>query len=750
MLARLFARYRFALTLTLLLALQMAIVAAFLLVAGSALAAGQRAALLAALALLLLLALGMALKALFDAYLAPLARLGEETALLAANPAHRVAPQGAGEVRALAARLNVLAAASQALRDEGQARVALAGRALAEEKQRLAALMSELAVGVLVCNVGGRILLYNKRARQLLAGGAHGVAGIGSETAPIGLGRSLFGMIERGLVVHALEQIQYRLRQHAPDDAGGQQVAASRFVATLAGGLLVRARMAPVLDEAGALNGFVLVLEDITREVEADSRRDALLQALTRDARAALANLRAAVETMQSFPDMEEARRLRFIAVIDDESQRLVREVGRALREHGGEPDSRREFEEMRALDLLALLQRRIESPALRVRLAAETDIDTAADTAAVTGTVAGTVAGAGADTATAAVATGAAELWLAVDSYALSRALATWCQRLADEAGVTELRLGVRRAGGLARFELSWAGAAPGAQALQAWEQLPQAPGAGDAAGGLGAVLVRHAGESVYRFDAASGQSRYCLLLPASAAPAPLEIAARGAGRPVFYDFDLFQQAGEDAGLDQMPLVQISYTVFDTETTGLQPAGGDEIISIGAVRIVNCRLLQQEYFDRLIRPRCPLSDESIAIHGITEAMLAAQPRVEQVLPQFQRFTEDTVLVAHNAAFDLRFLQMQEAHTGVRLRQPVLDTLLLSQVIHPNQSEHTLEAIAARLGVTVVGRHTALGDAIVTGEVFLRMLPLLAEQGIRTLAQARDAEQQTRYARLRY
>lgn len=735
MLVRILARYRFAVILTLLVALQMAIVGAvFLLGSGTSLAAGQRAALLAALAVLLLLALGLGLKALFESYLAPLARLSEETALLAANPAHRVAPQGAAEVRALAANLNQLAAAHQALRDDSQARIDMAGRELGEEKQRLAALMSELAVGVLVCNIEGRILLYNGRAQQLLAGGGQGEAGLAAVAAPIGLGRSLFGLIEHGLVVHALEQIQYCLRQNAQSQAG-ECTAASCFVANLAGGVLVRARMAPVLDGAGALGGFVLVLEDITREMESDRRRDALLQALTRDARAALANLRAAVETIGTFPQMDDARRGRFIAVIDEESQRLAHAVERALREHGGELDSRRELEEMRAADLLGLLQRRLESPALRVRLAVPAEADA--------GMAAGGNEGSNAP------ATGELPLWLAVDSYALSQVLAAWCRRLSDEAGVTELVLGAQRAGGLARLEFAWAGAAPGAEALQGWEQTPLTS-TGGAASSLAAVLERHAGESVYRFDAASGQSRYYLLLPASVAPAALAIAPKTAGRPVFYDFDLFQQAGQDAALDRMSLAQISYTVFDTETTGLQPAAGDEIISIGAVRIVNRRLLQQENFDCLIRPRCQLSAASIAIHGITEAMLAGQPRIEQVLPLFLRFAEETVLVAHNAAFDLRFLQMQEAQTGLRLRQPVLDTLLLSQVIHPHQAGHTLEEIAARLGVAVVGRHTALGDAILTGEVFLGMLPLLAEKGIRTLGQAHDAERQTRYARLRY
>ena len=196
--------------------------------------------------------------------------------------------------------------------------------------------------------------------------------------------------------------------------------------------------------------------------------------------------------------------------------------------------------------------------------------------------------------------------------------------------------------------------------------------------------------------------------------------------------------------------MTQLAYTVFDTETTGLQPSIGDEIIQIGAARIVNGRLLKNETFDQLIDPRRPIGRESAHIHGITEDMLRGQPTIDRVLPAFREFCEETVLVAHNAAFDMRFLQMKEEATGVHFPQPVLDTLLLSAVIHPNQESHRLEAIAERFGINVIGRHTALGDAIVTGEVFLKMIPLLAEQGIRTLREARQAAERTYYARIRY
>jgi DNA polymerase-3 subunit epsilon len=125
-------------------------------------------------------------------------------------------------------------------------------------------------------------------------------------------------------------------------------------------------------------------------------------------------------------------------------------------------------------------------------------------------------------------------------------------------------------------------------------------------------------------------------------------------------------------------------------------------------------------------------------------------PTIDAVLPAFAAYARDTVLVAHNAAFDLRFLELKRERCGVAFDQPVLDTLLLSAVVHPAQESHRLEAIAERLGVPVLGRHTALGDAMVTAEVFLKLIPLLAERGIHTLGQALEASQQSYLARLKY
>jgi DNA polymerase-3 subunit epsilon len=251
---------------------------------------------------------------------------------------------------------------------------------------------------------------------------------------------------------------------------------------------------------------------------------------------------------------------------------------------------------------------------------------------------------------------------------------------------------------------------------------------------------------------DRVRHQAFFRFLLPMADAREVVDAAAfvRNDSRPEYYDFDLFQVSPEAQHLDDRKLVDLTYTVFDTETTGLNPSQGDEIIQIGAARIVNNRLLSQEVFDQLVDPRRRIPAETIPIHGITPDMVAGKPHIGQVLPAFHAFAHDTVLVAHNAAFDMKFLELKEASTGLRFDQPVLDTLLLSAVVHPNQTSHRLEAIAERFGVMVMGRHTAMGDAMVTAEVFLRLVPLLADMGIHTLKQAREAAQKTYYARLSY
>jgi len=656
--------------------------------------------------------------------------------MVEANPAHRIDVAGPAELRLIAQSANALAEHSQALARDLETKVQQAKSSVEEEKHRLAALMSELLQGVLVCNRDGRILLYNESARQAL--GAPANAQGPASASLIGLGRSIFNVIDRSLLAHALETVQLRLEKSEAD-------LNAQFVTTTRSGQLIRLQMAPVLaprelpkatagaaaygDEAGEPNsrvpdkvtitGFVMTMENITRSFERDSTRDMLLQSFTEGSRASLANIRAAVETLTDYPDCEPKQRDRFIRVISEEVSNLSAKLEKTTADYADSLKTRWPLEEMLGTDVIEAARRRIES---RLGLATSSEhVDTS--------------------------------LWIKADSYTLIQALTYLAGRLQEEFHIREFRFNLCQTGRLAELDMMWSGPTISQQTIYDWEMDPMRAGGEDSPLTLRDVTERHDAEMVFIMEKLQQKAIFRLLLPIAKpghAPPGAPRFFYGDSRPEFYDFDLFQQGDQSSELDNVPLTKLSYTVIDTETTGLDPSGGDEIVALGAVRIVNNRLLRYETYEQLVDPRRPVGFMSETIHGISHEMLRGQPTIGEALPQFHEFCEDTVLVGHNAAFDMRFLQLKEAQTGIRFTQPVLDTLLLSEVLHPNQPSHALEAIAERLGVTVVARHTALGDALVTGEVLLRMIPLLAAQGIRTLGQAREASQRTFHARAEY
>jgi DNA polymerase-3 subunit epsilon len=635
---------------------------------------------------------------LFKRYVTAPRALAEQTrVVLAANPGYRVHAMGAPELHALATEINRLAAAYHRVQSDMEAKIAESGSRLEEERNRLAAVMSDLSQGVLLCNAEGRILLYNEQARALFS----------SAVAPIGLGRSVFGLIDREEMVHALDKLQYALDQgvESPD---------TRFITAVATRGLVRVTMAPFLAAGGRLGGAVLALEDVTRFVGQEFQRRQLLQALAAGVRAPAASIRATAENMVAFPEMDAAQRQHFAQIIVDESQILSRTINEALREYASAIKASMALEDMRAADLITVALPRIGA----LLRAQEVEVDE--------------------------------NLWLRVDSFALVQSLGYLAWRLHEELAVDSVRLHARAKQGFGELDLVWTGRPVSTDILSRWESQPMQAGSEQTPLTLKDVLDRHGGE-IWHLRNEAGDSCLRLLLPqGEAAPRPPRRRLPEENRPEYYDFDLFQRAGTQREFDDQPLGLLTYTAFDTETTGLEPSAGDEIISLGAVRIVNGRLLKHEVFERLVNPRRPLKRDSSRIHGIDARLLVSQPTLGEVLPEFHRFCEGSVLVAHNAAFDMRFLELKEAATGIRFDQPVLDTLLLSAVVHPSLADHGLEAIAERLGVRVIGRHTALGDALMAGEILLKLIPLLAQSGIDTLKQAREASQRTYHARLRY
>ncbi|WP_058615371.1 exonuclease domain-containing protein [Tepidimonas taiwanensis] len=658
----------------------------------------------------------------FDVGVHPWRRLAEEAqVLLTAEGAPALRERGPAEVRRVARLFNQLVQQREDWRAQVEQRVREAARGIEQEKSRLAALMSELTQSVVVCNRDGRILLYNNRARlqfralsqaPTLAGGAE----------LIGLGRSIYTVFDRALIAHALESIQQRLRRGAAHPS-------AQFVTATRAGQLLRVQVAPVRPVEGgdadpsALAGFVLLLDNITREHEQAAQRERLWLDLTEGSRRSLANVRAALEVL-ALPDADAALRERLLQVVRDEVLGWGDRVQRLVAEGAALWTQSWPMEDMLGADLVAALERRL----------AEGD-GVPVDVGPVD-----------------------AQVWLRVDSFALIQAVVYLARRLHGERAVPRVGLRLQAApaedGPRAHLDLVWpAAAADGAiDGVMGWELDPMGVGTGGAITCVRDVVERHGAALWAEVDAARGEAffRWRLTAIEPAESAESMPAVRTESRPEFYDFDLFRVSPATQALDDVPLTELAYTVFDTETTGLNPSEGDEIIQIGATRIVNGKLLRHESFEQLVNPRRSIPRETIPIHGITPEMVADQPDITEVLPAFHAFARDTVLVAHNAAFDMRFLQLKEKRTGVAFDQPVLDTLLLSAVVHPAQPSHRLEEIAARFGIPVIGRHTALGDAFVTAEVFLRLIPLLQQQGIRTLGEARRASERTYYARLTY
>lgn len=668
----------------------------------------ERGPLLGFLALIVFFACGGVLHWLRERFVAPLQALAAQTRVVAsANLEHRVTVAGGADVARLAAAINRLGDAYRSQHGDMEARIAESNARLGEERNRLAALMSELSEGVLLCNAQGRILLYNEQARALFTPAGEGPI---ASQSPVGLGRSIFAFLDRDQVTHALDKIQYVLDRDTASPV-------TLFFATGAAGDLIRIRVAPFLSADLQIAGMVLTCEDVTKSVGHEAQRRSLLQALATRVRQPAANVRAAAENLISFPEMREEERARFTEIIAVESRGLSQTIDEALREYADALKTGLSLEDMRLADLLSVVRRRIDNlPGLAAR---QEPIDES--------------------------------LWVKVDSYAFAQVFGALAGFLRDEHGVDEVGFRAAARGGFAELDLTWTGASVPLDAFDRWESHAIEVGTEQTPFTIRSVLERHGGEAWHQSNPPAQVSWFRFLIPL-AAPVVAKQRRRvsAESRPEYYDFDLFRGHDPARELSAQRLADLSYTVFDTETTGLEPSAGDRIISIGAVRIVNGRLLKQEVFEQLIDPQRTVPRDSVLIHGIKAGDLRGQPTLREALPGFHRFCEDTVLVAHNAAFDMRFLELGEAESGVRFTHPVLDTLLLSAIVHPNLQDHGLEAIAGRLGVPVIGRHTALGDAMVTSEIFLKLVALLAEQGVVTLGQALEASRETYYVRLQY
>ncbi|WP_119166562.1 3'-5' exonuclease [Algihabitans albus] len=503
------------------------------------------------------------------------------------------------------------------------------------------------------------------------------------EVGEVGLDRPLFNLLREGPILHARARL---LR------AGVNAPAASVLCSTQNGARVLQGAMRLLGSGKAEAAGYVLTLRDTTEDIAAHAARERLLHEVFERTRRPAANISATLDALATAPELAAPARAELEDALTGEAQALAR----AVTELGTTADATAgawwPMTDVAAGDLVDSLEARLASDGISL-------------TARV------------------------APLLLRCDGFALVLVLEAAVRAVVEITGAA-LDLTIDKDGNGAVIDLIWHGQPLPVVRLDGLLSGPLAGGYGEQTGRD--ALDSH-GTDIWPGHSADGRQR--LRLPLQSARA--ETASHPAAlRPALWDFDLLVRP--PGPLENRLLSSLTYVVFDTETTGLEPENGDEIVQIAALRIVNGQLQEGEAFESLVHPGRPIPPTSTEIHGIDDAMVATAPGISEAGHRFHGFCEGAVLVAHNAPFDMSFLRRHEAGIGLRFENPVLDTVLLSATLFGQSDVHTLDALTERLGVEIpaAARHTALGDARATAAAFLKMLPMLEETGITTLSNA--------------
>jgi DNA polymerase-3 subunit epsilon len=675
---------------------------------GSLLLTAAGAAVLALVPVVIVLAIGRPVARAVEAM-----RLGTEL-MATVNPAFRLRVRDGDELAALGGEINRLADRLGEARTGLEHEVRRATLELQVERSKLSSVLEALGDGVAVATPDGCVTLANRAAHAMLGASAAGL-----------LGRSLFDFVDRAKVAHFFERLRTA--------EGGTE----RFTLHPSGGVVLAAAMTPFFDDERRPIGFVLVFHDVTRSARSDQERRRGLDEVVRELRGPLSSIRSLSESLLGEPALDPPAARRLLEAIHAEAVRLsalVRTMAEPTQLGLAAPPGY--FETITFSELAAItLQRLRETPPVTVEVESATG--------------------------------GAEAARLRVEVSSLSGALAALLRATrarGRSGGRTWTR--VRRHGRFVQIEAG----TEGRTALSDLEAMIDGPVPSVSGGSITVreVVRQHAGE-VWAYEG-DGRIGFRITLP-TVEPGELVSDSGlspgqgfvGAGtvsaqpgrvehRPDFYDFSLFDEMDRHvlpADRDRL-LAELRCVVLDVETTGLHPEDGDRIVSLAGVRIRDGALRHGEVFDALVNPRRPIPAPSAGLHGITDAMVQQAPPIGVVLPAFLRFAEGAVLVGHEVWFDVRFLAPEAGRLGlpaITVVHPILDTLVLSQLIHGSLPDHGLDAIAQRLGVVVQGRHSALGDALATAEVFVRLLALLEKRGIVTLGQALAAARALRVSR---
>ncbi len=632
---------------------------------------------------------------LFDTHVArPIVTVSRDLqTLMHANPEHTVDTDEARYLGVLGPTVREASETMKRLRSDIGKEVEAATKSLDEERVRLETVLRDLNEGVIVCDLDHRVLLYNRRALQALAG-----------VGDLGLGREIFSVVNRTPFRNTLERLSNRLSsgryKNHPDHLMAPLVFATRL-----GKTILQGKMSLIIDEAEeSPQGYVLTFSDATEQISKLATRDKLLREALEGFCGPVASIRATADLLVQSPDMPVEVRRGFEAALSQDAADLTDRIVKMTDDYRSIKTSLWPMSDVNSANVLSCLSQRYrDHPVLRCDVSGE-------------------------------------PCWMHCDSSAIIELMDHLIRGVLGYTGAQTFTLQAAMTGNRRYLEIVWKGTPIPASEIDSWlsEEIESGVGAM-----TGYDVLDHHRSDAWSEPVDETHARLRLPMPEPDTEHSQHVSGALPIRLEFYDFGLLQRQEAVGDLGARRLRDLTYVVFDTETTGLEPSNGDEMISIAGVRIVNGRVLTGEYFDRLIDPGRPVPARSTQVHGISNEMVAGQPPVHEVLPRFRDYVGDSILVAHNAAFDLRFIELKEKETGVRFDNPVLDTVLLSAIVHDHTDQHTLDAVAERFNIEIPEekRHTALGDSIATALVFVKMIDLLEANGIHTLAEAQEASE---------
>lgn len=503
---------------------------------------------------------------------------------------------------------------------------------------------------------------------------------LAGDTVP-GLDRSILDYLRPGPVQNALR----RLRDGCDSDAACDLLCSCSHSGEV---FAARMRLVSLPGQSGTERGYVLTLREVSAELALHSGREALIAELFDRIRRPAANLLTVL-------DSGAARDAEGRAALLTEVERLAETITELGERYDSDAQSWWPMADTSSGDLIEGVLARAETVGANLVHEAE-------------------------------------PLYLRCDAYQLVALVAHLIEQLGADhaASALSLRIAPDQDEGGAMITIGWSGPLAPLRKIEHWLAMPLEVGLANVTGR--SVLELH-GSDAWSEAGKAGRAVLRIPIPRARLEAP-DVAASKRG--AVYDFDLMWRtpAGD---LGATPLTALNCVVFDTETTGLLPSSGDEIVQIAALRMVGGRRVPGEAFETLVDPERSIPPGATEVHHITEDMVQGAPVIAEAGRQFHHFARGAVLVAHNAPFDLEFFRRHEADIGVRFDNPVLDTVLLSAVVFGQSEVHTLDALADRLNIVIPpeDRHTAMGDTIATAAALEKLIPMLEAKGLRTFGE---------------